>query len=389
MKKLNYLFLIVPLFLSACFQPPTPNVAEAIQNADPNLIVPLSNDVTNAYFRTALPFVASPSRGLIYEHIRNRADIGQVEMSLMRIATDYFDPDTYYIREGQHLTRELVSDLLRHHSLEPEYGFESISGLNPPLGSTHTFGEATFESTADDRIRPLAYILEQNFVTLVDTDDFQLEGVAIAMALNPFYWEVDQSIGFEYDHQMEDEEILAIGKEMAANLLPHLRAQEPLSNVPILIGLYILRADRDVIPGRFASVTHIEPGRPFIEGWTTINERHFSLPDHSNAILTYDVNLNDEFIAFRDAVVNYFPHTHGIVSRAHLVDGNVYRLSITFNMNFLGATEKVSFFQLLEQNVINFSREYDVRIIVRNLETLLGAVNRPPGGEAFIHLLDW
>jgi len=392
MKKLNYLFLLLPLLLVACFHPPTPSVEEAIQNADPNTIVPLRNEITDSYFRTALPVVHSPARGLIFDHIHNRADIEQVEMSLLRLATDYFDPELHFFRQGQHLTRDFVSQLLRHQNPEPIYDAESRIGLNPEIGATIAFEGQTFENSTDNLIRPLAYIVEQNFVTITDDNQFELEGIAIAIALNPFYLEVDTTIGFEHMHEMSEEAILEFGKEIAANLLPLLREHDEvdgLEEVPILIGLYILRSNRAILPGHFASLTYLEEGRSLIREWTNVYERHFSLPDRTNSIHVHDVDINDQFNTLKDTINNYFPHSNGIIGRAHFVNNNVYRISITFNMHFLGAAERLAFFQLLEEHVTNFSQEYNVNIVVRNFETILGTVNRPPNGEVMVQLVDW
>ena len=389
MKKLTYLLFITPLFLVACIRPPVPDVEQAIQEADPNTIIPLSSESADGYFRTALPVESSPTRGLILYHIQNRADIEQVELSLMRLATDVFDPDEHFIREGQYLSRSFVSSVLRAHNPEPEdFNLESEIGLNPPFGSTHTFGSETVENLQGDMVRPFAYVLEHNFVTIED-NEFQLEGVAIAIALNPYHWIIDRNVGFEQELRMSDTEILAIGEDIAADLVPLLREQEGLENVPIFLGLFILKSEREVIPGHFARVAYIEEGRSSIASWDSVQERHFRLPDPTDGIHTYDINITDEFNAFRNTITNYFPHRYGLVARVHIVDGNVYRILIDFNMSFLGLSEKIAFHQLLEQEVMNFSPEYDIRIIVRSPDEQHGAVVRPPGGEASVHRISW
>lgn len=389
MKKLTYLLFIMPLFLVACMSPPVPDVEQAIQEADPNTIIPLSSEATDGYFHTALPVESSPTRGLILSHIRNRADMEQIEMSLMRLATDVFDPDEFFVREGQYLSRSFVSNVLRAHNSEPDdFDRESAIGLNPPLGSSHTFGNTTVESLPEDMVRPFIHVLEHNFVTISD-NEFQLEGVAIAIALNPYHWQRDENIGFESELRMSDAEILSIGEDIAADLLPLLREQEGLENVPIFLGLFILKSEREVIPGHFARVTYVEEGRSSIGSWEAVQERHFRLPDPTNGIHTYDVNITDEFNTFSNTITNHFPHRYGLVSRVHIVDGNVYRVLIDFNMNFLGLSEKIAFHQLLEQEVMNFSPEYDIRIIVRSPDEQHGAVVRPPGGEASVHRISW
>jgi len=391
MKKLKYLLFIIPLFLVSCIRPPVPDVEQAIQDSDPNTIIPLSNDSTEGYFMTALPLQPSPIRGLIHTYIRNRADIEQVEKSLMRLATEYFNPDDgYFFREGQYLERDFVLNVLQAHNPE----IENHRGLNPAVGSSISFRGEVFENGQEgtESIRPLAYLLEQNFATVQENEDggsgFQLEGVAIAIALNPYHWVVDRTIGSENEYRMTDDEIIEIGESIAADLLPLLRQEEGLEDVPIILGLYILRSYREVIPGGFARIAHIESGRS-INYWKTVHEQHFMLPDLTSAINEFDVNINDQFNFFKNNIGNYFPHHHGIVARAHVVNSQVYRISIVFNMSFYGFSEKLGFHQFLVEQIGYFSPEYDIRIIVRNPSQIHGSVTRPPNGEATIHQISW
>ena len=385
MKKLTLLFLGTMLLLIAC-RPPIPDVEQIAIDAEQATIITLSNEATDAYFRTALPFVSSPTRGLIYGSITNRADIEQVEQSLLRLATDFFNPDDYYFREGQFLTRDFVISILRSNNPEPELTSESATGLNPAFGTELTFGSLAFENTPDNVIRPLAYVLEQNFV-VVHNDAFHLEGVAIAIALNPYFREINQATGWDYHHRMTNEELIEFGQDVAARLIPLLRRQEGLEDVPIMIGLFILRRDIDVLPGNFASVAFAERGRSAIGSWQTVQEEHFSLP--STAVNRYDININDEFNFFSSTIRTLFPHQHGLTARIQVVDGNVYRVNLNFNMTFLGFSEKIAFFQLLEQEVMRFSPEYDIRIIVRSPDTPHGSVVRRPHSEPSVMRISW
>jgi len=385
MKKLKYLFFAMPLFLVACFTPPTPEVELTNPDTDLTTIIPLSNDAPWTYFRTALPFVASEVRGLVLPPLNNRADIEQAEMSLLRIAADTFNPEEYYFRDGQTLTADLVASVLQVYNPE----IDNHRGLNPELGSELSFNGITLTSTAESPIRPLIYILEQNFVTFSEEDNsFHLEGAAIAIALNPYHHVIDRSIGYENEYRMSDDEIISIGQRIAANLLPHLRNQEGLEDVPIILGLFILRASNEVIPGHFASVTHIEEGRSSIDSWDSVHERHLRLPDNTNAIHVYDVEFNDQFNAFSNHINTHFPHQHSMVASAHIVAGNIYHIDITFNMNFRGAAEKIAFHQLLEEQVMtSFSPTYNIVITVRNPSTIHGVVTRPANGEAFVKMI--
>jgi len=385
MKKFTLLILGTILFLTAC-RPPIPDVAQVTTDADPTTIVPLTNEVTDAYFRSALPFVSSPTRGLIYGSISNRADIEQVEQSLLRLATNFFSPEEYYFREGQFLTRDFVLNVLRANNPEPTLGSESSMGLNPAFGTELNFGAQTFTTIPESPIRPFAYVLEHNFVT-IHANEFHLEGVAIAIALNPYYREINQATGWDHHHRMQVEDLIAFGQDVAANLLPLLRRQEGLDDVPIMIGLFILRRDIDVLPGNFAAVAYAEASRSAIGSWQMVQEEHFSLP--STAINPYDFNINDEFDFFANAMRTSFPHQHGLTARAQVVDSNIYRINLNFNMTFLGFSEKIAFFQLLELEVMRFSAEYDIRIIVRSPDTIHGSVVRRPHSEPVVTRISW
>jgi len=391
-KKFIVVILFIPGFLVGCFSPPIPNIEQAIQNADPTVIVPLTNEVEGAYFRTSLPFVPSPTRGLVAGRIRNRADINQLETSLMRLATDYFDSDVVFIREGQYLSSDFVTQILRVLNEEPVEIFESIIGLNPPLGSELIFSNQTFESNAANPIRPFTFIIEHNFVTIKEDaleSRFNLEGVALGLAINPYHWVVDQSIGHEASYRMSDEDALAAGQEIALRLLPIIRTIEGLEDVSILFGIYILRSYREVIPGNFVATTFIDVGENHIASWRPAHERFIELPDRTNRIHNYDVNISEEFQSFINIIDTHFPHQHHAIARVHIVERQVYELSVDFNMSFLGASELIAFHQLIEEQLANFSNGYRIKVITQGLGTLHGVVTRGLSGHIQTTLIDW
>lgn len=397
MKKIAYLFLMIPLFLMACTTPPVPDLEQAIQDADPNVITPLSNNLTEGYFQTATPIESSPTRGLIHSYIGtigdgigvgSRADIEYLERSMHRVATDFFDPDEHFFRDGLILQRDFVSSVLRPIDEDDP---ENI-GLNPAIGSEVSFNGDMLESGEDrvSQIRPLAYVLEQNFGTIVE-GEFQLEGVSIALAINPHHTVVDRSIGLSRSYEMTDAQILSMGQDIAADLLPLLKSVYPeLRDVPIIFGLFIVAPGHSIIPGRLASIAVAEVGSSSLRSWTDINERHFLLEDPPNhEISAYDVNINDQFIYFRASIASQFPHFYGVVGRVHFVDQDVYEVSIVFNMQFFGLSEKLSFHQMIGQYIEEFSPEYDVRIVIRSTDEIHGAVTRPPHGEPQITWISW
>lgn len=384
--------IALAFILVGCISPPVPDVDQAIQDADPNRVISISNENTVGYFRTALPFVPSPTRGLIHHSsvTINRADMEQLEQSMMRVATDFFDPDTHYFREGQLLTRDFVSGILSPANANNANNI----GLNPPIGSEHQFGNETIRSRDNDQIRHLSYVLEHNFVTIED-GEFQLEAVSIALAMNPYYLYVNRSIGLENLLRMTDNEIIAIGQEMAEDLLPLLRElrgpDEALlfEDVPILLSIFVLESHNQILPGRLAATNFIEANSDRLSSWESVHERHFTLQEANHDLAGYDPNVYDEFSFFSNTIEFHYPHHSGITGRVHIVNHNVYRINIVFNMHFFGFSEQLSFHQLVAQYANEFSAEYDVRIIIRSPNHFHGAITRPPFSEAEIHMISW
>jgi len=384
--------LILVLALTGCISPPVPDVDQAIQDADPNRIIPVSNENTVGYFQTALPFEPSPTRGLIHAPtiVINRADMEQLEQSMMRIATDFFDPDTHYFREGQTLDRDFVSGILQPANDDDENNF----GLNPPIGSEHRFGSDTATSRQDAQVRHLSYVMEHNFVTIED-GEFQLEGVSIALAVNPYYLYIDRTRGIENLLSMSDSEIIAIGEDLAAELLPLLRdLRSPdgallLEGIPILLSIFVLESQNEIIPGRLAATNLVDAESDRLGSWETVHERHFRLQEPSSQLNEYDPNIYDEFTFFANTIESHYPHHSGMTGRVHIVNRDVYRVNIVFNMHFLGFSEQLSFHQIVAQYANEFSPEYDIRIIVRSPNNIHGAITRPPFSQAEIHQISW
>ena len=377
MKKFRMLLVSgMALVLGACVQPPLPEVELGVDGGNLDVNTAVLNDLTIGYCNTILPYVSSPTRGLVYSHLQNRFDIEELELSMMRVAARSMDE--CYFRDGQYLSREFVSELLRPGS--------DIS-LNPEHGSTHLIDGEDVGSTAENPVIHLAYVLEQNYVTLTEDNEVELDTLSIALALNPYHVVVDRSIGFTSRLQMNDREILAIGEDIAAELLSMLREQPGLEEVPIIFGLYILQASNEVVPGRLAQISTVASGSSSVGSWESINERHFMLPD--SGINEYDLNLIDEFNFFEQSLSLHFPHFFSMIGMAHFFEGNLQNLEITVNIPFYGLAEKLSFHQIAGDLITHFSDEYNVTVIVRNNTTIHGVIIRAPFSDPVITRVNW
>ncbi len=391
MKVLNsklVAFIFCALMLVACSKPPVPQV----QSEEEIQLTPtqkaLSNESTAEYYRTIIPYVSSPTRGLVYSYLSSRYDIDEFELSLMRQSQSYFDSSKVYFQEGQYLDKPTVRAMLAKKKTETKLN-EQLAlnsdyvdlGLNP--------SEDTMIEVNGVTLNPvyLAYLLEQDYIVL-EGDQQKLQGVSIGLALNP-YQTFKNELGYDQTVAMNEEDLIARGKEIAQEVVNILRAQEGLETVEIMVGLYILQDESSVVPGRMVAKTLVSNQSSKIKSWEEINERYYLLPD--NLVNEVDSDLSSQFSVFKDKIKEYYPHYYGVIGVAHFVDNKLQNLEITVNIDFYGLAEKLSFHQLVAQLVSDtFSNYYDLTVVVRSTEEIFGILQREANQkDVTVKLISW
>ena len=379
--------------LIGCSAPPTPNIDTSNQESVTPPTRTLSNELTDGYYQTIVPHVSSPTRGLVFSHLSNRFDIEELELSLMRASTNYFDPETLFFQDGQHLTRDFVVNLLRaqrspaelNNELETNENFIDL-GLNPQVAEERQINNETVNN-----LTYLAYLLEQNFVIVDEEGEIVLEGVSIGLALNPYQTVRDATTGFSQTLRMNEGDLIAEGELIAERLIEILRTLEAFESVPIMIGLYVLESNTAVVPGRMVARTLVEENSQNIRNWENVEERHFLLSDASMAasVSELDMNIMDEYNYFRNTIARYYPHYYGIIGVAHFIDKSLSNLEITVNTEFFGLSEKLSFHQIVGDVIAEFSPNYNVTVVIRSSSEVFGIVQRPANGGVSVQRINW
>ncbi|MDP3442143.1 MAG: CamS family sex pheromone protein, partial [Ignavibacteria bacterium] len=157
-KVIVFLCLIL---LSSC--------ASDNSSQDPTIIERLNNND----YSMILPFVASEVRQYHGTYL-GRADFLEIGSRLEDKSKEYFNVNDYYLSEGQVITNNELTRLVRRESTDNPYG------LNPPSGSEFLVG--TSDITVVDAV-VVADVVELDFYQQ-SGGEIKLAGMSFAIVLN-------------------------------------------------------------------------------------------------------------------------------------------------------------------------------------------------------------
>ncbi|MET3697679.1 protein involved in sex pheromone biosynthesis [Bacillus oleivorans] len=368
MKKLVTIFCTSILLLTGCI-PSLEKEGEVVQedavdeeNKTTGIIPSFS--ISDEYYKTILPFEASPARGMVVSNLNTRVDMDEFETGLMRIAQTKFSTDDYLFRGGQYISRELVSSWLKRkltdaQAQEAGVDPEENIGLNPALVVS---GDNVREANEDSPIY-LAHIMEQNYLKRIDEETVELGGVVIGLALNSVHYFQTEQYGTVYQTEIPHEKVVEEGKKIAAEVLTRLRGMEELTEVPITIALFKQEKRNSVVPGNFIAYTHVNQGESSIKEWTSINEDYVLFPSNEATELYREDATT--FLNFQTDVESYFPDFNGIVGKAFYVNEELNSINIDINIQFNGEAEVIGFTQYVAGLVMKyFGEELKVEVNV-------------------------
>ncbi|SDI41214.1 CamS family sex pheromone protein [Alteribacillus bidgolensis] len=342
------------------------------------------------YYRSILQdgqFIHGVTRGFNTDIVYNRMDLERMEVGMQEIASEEFNQNEYFFREGQFINRnELNSWLMREkEGSEEEEG--NPDGLNPPLGS----GES-FEEQESSQPRVLSNILEHNYVFENEEGNLQVGGLVIGLSMNSVYYFREQNSDGTYgpwlNETINEQTSLEEGKNLANEVLERLRNEEraegALSSVPIMFAIF-REAPRDsTVPGEFIA-TAVAPPEEGIGDWQSLNEKHYLFPSN-NA----DEEQRDDaeaFNQFRNDVNQFFENYVGVVGEGYYQNDELRSLSIEIPITFYSKTEIIALTQhvtdRLEQR---FPDELEIEVKISSTGGEEALVVKEPGKDPFIHV---
>ncbi|WP_100371679.1 CamS family sex pheromone protein [Bacillus sp. FJAT-45037] len=381
------------LFLTGCFpmfqQPEEEEtVVEEPQQEEQNVdIVPQVSTPEN-YYQSVLydgAYLHGNSRGFGNAVVYNRLDLDQLEMGLTQIAKETFDPENYFFREGQFISRSEINEWLMRYDEE-----SNRFGINPALGEGETMRERE-----DSQPRYLSHILEHNYLVQNENGNYELGGIVIGLSMNSVYnfrVEDDQGRYTFYETNISQEVMERQGQEMAAEIVERLRVTTRedgvFNQIPITVALFREQPQQSTIPGNFIMKSTAPPGEG-LERWQRLNERYYLFP---SSAANEDVN-NDaaQFQQVKDDLQSFFDTFVGVVGRGYYVDNQLQEMTIEVPLRYQGKAEIVALTQyaadVIQQRMTNQNVKVNLYVtsVAGKHESL---VVKNPGEEPFIHVFE-
>lgn len=387
MKRIIIACSIFLLLLSGCLPgaPETePQVVEE-GSRDEKVIISRDIDTTDRYYRSVLPFYASDSRGFILDGVDNRLDVDEFETGLIRLSQSEFDPDDYFIRDGQILQKKDVQSWIDRRSKDNK------KGLNPELGVSESASVKEKLEANKKNPRYLSFVLEQNYM-VEKGDSIELGGITIGVSLNSiYYYSVKDDEGKihsgEVDLRSNEGKILEEGKKIAQQIVTDLREKKEAQDVPIIVALYLEETRESLIPGRFISVASVGKGKSNIGSWENLDERHYLFP--SDEVTKDHRSDAEKFNNFKTKVESFFPNFTGVIGKGFYKNGELRKMTVEIPMQFHGKSELIAFAQHVTDIVASQFLADDIPLEV-NITSMdkqeAVIVKSPDRKEPFVHI---
>jgi len=326
-KVIVFLCLIL---LSSC--------ASDNSSQDPTIIERSNTDE----YSMILPFVASEVRQYHGTYL-GRADFLEIGSRLEDKSKEHFNVNDYYLSEGQVITNNELTRLVRRESTENPYG------LNPPSGSEFLVG--TSDIAVVDAV-VVADVVEIDFYQQTG-GEIKLAGMSFAIVLNQSLSSADGLIN------VSDQVLYDYGSNMGRKLDRYIRSLNDMEDMPIYIALYVTNPSDAVLPGRYIA-----------DGYFTARGGQFS-PNNEQWVLfpsaqasSIDAGLADKFNVLKTRITEFIPESVGVVGEARYVDNQTDFLRLTLTIQ----AKTYSEIRGLTQFTIELLQDIDQRdypIIVR------------------------
>lgn len=292
-----------------------------------------------------------------FNHLSHAAkDYIEIGKGLVDISKKYFPTDSFYLKEGSIISNfrdDYQPLVLLRESTENPYG------LNPERSISVKVNKTT-EVTGPIL---LSEVYEVDFVGKKDSTE--LAGAAFAIVLNKTIYDENQN-----PIKVDDEVLYKYGTETAGpKLESYLRKKPELTNVPIVIGIYISDSANDSVPGNYIAEAEYKNRQG---QFTQINHEWGIFPTPSGQQL--DGLVDSQITNMKKAVSKMLPEDVGIVAYGEFIDKQLINLNIHVNAQTKSYTEVEAVTNYIAEIVSEMETSSAIRVEIKSLNTLLAVI---------------
>ncbi len=347
-RVLTSLAVCLSLSLSACSL--LPGQKDAPQLATPSIssVVEVKDD----YYASAVPYKPNQTRGMLAKVSNTRIDFGHLELGLMEIARETFQPDDYLFQEGQRISKNQVLAWLARSNENPE-------GLNPEKGPNL-----------------LIHVLEHDYL---DKEKQQLAGIVLGVSLSPAYKDASGQ-----DASYTTDQLRAKGQQIAARIVQKVRAENP--QIPMVVALYqVPDKYSTLVPGHFIMTGTVGASESSVSKWQPIDEAFYLFP--SDDVYKAYPQISLEYDKLMKQVQGFFGEYIGLTGLGRFMDGQLIELTITATAEYDSRTEVLEFTQYAAYWINQlFDKNVHVNLYVQSVNEPLAIYIRPTEGEPYMHI---
>ncbi|OCN04736.1 hypothetical protein A4S06_10605 [Erysipelotrichaceae bacterium MTC7] len=300
-------------------------------------------------------------------------DVESVGNGLTKFSKEHFSPESYYMMEGQILSRDDLQVGVIMEDQEGLLGRKSevnTYGLNPTKGTTMPINSAGTTITVGEKTTPIIDIFELDFVQEA-TDDPEVEGISFAIVLNP---EVTDESGKTIT--IDDSMLYKIGEEASISLLDYLHKDPAIGNSkPICMTLFKAQSSDESLPGSFIGKGYGKESISFSE----VNETWVVYP--STTADKLDPVLSTQFNSLKEGLFMIVPNDIGVIGRGKFEDDRLTKLQITVQTQAKTYTELTAILQTTNELLQNFdSDSYEISVrFINNTNEFFAMIQRDQG----------
>lgn len=313
-------------------------------------------------YSMVVDFVSSKTRDYHGTYL-GRYDAIEIGKRLVEKSKQHFDVQSHFLQEGQIITNDILTRLVRRESAT------NVAGLNPASGSEFDIGDG--RRFILDAVM-VADVVEVNFVGPA-SQGYPLKGLGIAIVFNQTQTATVNGVP-NTTVTISDERLYQYASDVGRKLESYLRSLTGVGDLPIYITLYSTKSADSFLPGSFIGEGYfVARSGQFIKN----NESWVLFP--SNDALMLDPNTSTNFNGLKQTLQTLLPEAVGVIGKGRYVNQELNYLKININMIAKTYSEVIAITQTAMTIIERFDNK-DAHIVVEVLSQsmVMATIQRLP-----------